>query len=91
METIFDHNITEKEIEFITGFPDTTKEIYLSYRSDWGIYTDLYYLYRFRKNKDRLSITSILFLIVLTKFFLLESLISRFLMNNGKSEYAKTI
>lgn len=53
METIFDHNITEKEIEFITGFPNTTKEIYLSYRSDWGIYTDLYYLYRYRKNKEK--------------------------------------
>lgn len=53
METIFDHDITEKEIEFITGFPNTTKEIYLSYRSDWGIFTDLYYLYRYRKNKEK--------------------------------------
>ena len=53
METIFDHDITEKEIEFITGFPNTTKENYLSYRSDWGIFTDLYYLYRYRKNKEK--------------------------------------
>ena len=53
METIFDHDITEKEIEFITGSPDITKEIYLSYRSEWGIYTDLYYLYRYRKNKEK--------------------------------------
>lgn len=53
METIFDHNITEKELIFVIGSDKITKEIYLSYRSDWGIYTDLYYLYRYRKNKKK--------------------------------------
>ena len=33
METIFDHNVTDREIEFITGFPDTTKDVYLGYRA----------------------------------------------------------
>ena len=50
METIFDHNVTEKEIEFITGYPKTTREAYLGYRKKEGYLIDLYYLYRYRKD-----------------------------------------
>ena len=53
METIFDHNITQEEVEFITGFPDTTKEVYLGYRDKDGFVIDLYYLYRYRKDKKK--------------------------------------
>lgn len=53
METIFDHNITEKEMEFITGYSDTTKEEYLSYRKKDGYIIDLYYLYRYRKDATK--------------------------------------
>ena len=87
METIFDHNITEKEIEFITGFPNTTKEIYLSYRSDWGIYKTCIIYIAIERIRRRLIITTISSQIVLTRLFLLESLIYQFLMTNEKRDY----
>ena len=53
METIFDQEVTEKELEFVTGFPNTTEESYLNYRNPRGIYEDLYLLYLFRKDKKK--------------------------------------
>lgn len=60
METIFEHNISEKELYGITGFEDITKESYLKIKqnisndnADMQIkcYVDLYYLYYQRGDK----------------------------------------
>ena len=53
METIFDHNITQQEMEFVVGTPNMKKDFYQSYRNKRGIYEDLYLLYLFRKNKKK--------------------------------------
>lgn len=56
METIFDHDITEKEIEIVTGFPDTTREEYIKYRKTQDdCYEDLCLLYKFRKDKMKVK------------------------------------
>ena len=46
METIFDHNVTEEEVNALTGF-DLTKEKYLEHNdSQIDCYVDIYYLYK---------------------------------------------
>lgn len=54
METVFDHSVTEDELEYLFDDSHITKEEYLSYGDNQTqAYTFIYYLYRYRNNLEK--------------------------------------
>ena len=54
METVFEHNPTEKELDYLFDDPKITKEEYLSFGDNQvQAYTFIYYLYKYRKNEKK--------------------------------------
>ena len=56
METVFEHNPTAGELDYLFDDPNITKEELMTYHlTQIQSYTFIYYLYRYRKDKKKMK------------------------------------